>query len=113
MFCKSCGAEIPDDSVLCSQCGKNPHIEYEREIKNVKPDMESTYSKSRLIAGILQILLAPFGAGRIYLGYYFTAAMQIFLTFITGGIAVIWPLIDGILILAGTPASDSRGRPIV
>lgn len=113
MFCNSCGAEIPDDASVCSQCGKNPRGNYTQNVKNVKPESSFTEAKSRVAAGLLQIFLAAFGAGRFYLGYTHIAIMQIFLNFITGGTAIIWPIIDGILILCGKPQTDAHGKPLI
>ncbi len=112
MFCNSCGAEIPDDAHICSQCGKNPHGNYKQEIRTVKPEDSFARSKSRIIAGLLQIFLGYFGAGRFYLGYTQIALMQIFLNFMTRGLAVIWPIIDGITILCGKVKTDAYGEPL-
>jgi TM2 domain-containing membrane protein YozV len=64
--------------------------------------------KSKLTAGLLQIFL-PFGAGRFYTGHAAMAVCQLLLLFFTCGIGVLWPIIDGIvLLLAG--GTDSNGR---
>ncbi len=72
--------------------------------------------KSRLAAGLLQILL-PFGIGRFYTGHTGIAVAQLLLcTFgglITCGLgtvaALIWCVIDGIVILS-TESTDAHGR---
>lgn len=46
MYCKSCGAEIPDDSIKCSQCGNNPHEETTQEVRRVRPEYEFVHAKS-------------------------------------------------------------------
>lgn len=112
MFCKSCGAEIPDDAIRCSQCGNDPHDESNQEIKRVQPEYEFVHAKSRVLAGLLQIFLCFLGAGRFYLGYTMTALLQIFVVIITSGIGVIWPIIDGIMILGGSVATDANGQPL-
>ena len=76
MFCKVCGAEIPDTSTKCSQCGNNPYDETIQEVKNVAPEYEFLHSKSRIVAGLLQIFLGMFAAGRFYLGYTSMALKQ-------------------------------------
>ena len=64
--------------------------------------------KSRVVAGLLQILL-PFGVGRFYIGHNGIGVAQLLLVLFTCGIAVIWPIIDGIvLLIAG--GTDSYGR---
>lgn len=112
MYCKSCGAEIPDDATKCSQCGNNPHDASKQEVRRVKPEYEFVHAKSRLLAGLLQIFLCFLGAGRFYLGYVTTAVLQIFVTFITGGFGAIWPIIDGVMILTGSVQTDAKGQPL-
>jgi TM2 domain-containing membrane protein YozV len=67
--------------------------------------------KSKVVAGVLQILLGGFGAGRFYTGHTKIAFLQIVATWCTLGIGVLWPLIDGILILVNG-GTDAQGRPL-
>ena len=67
--------------------------------------------KSKLVAGLLQIFLGGFGIGRFYLGNVGMAIAQIAVTWLTFGLGSLWPLIDGIVILAGSPR-DAAGRPL-
>lgn len=80
--------------------------------------------KSAVAAGLLQIFLGTFGAGRFYIGTTGVAAAQlalgiigIFLTlFCFIGIALliplwIWTFIDGIMMFAGG-VTDSYGRKL-
>ena len=67
--------------------------------------------KSKLVAGLLGIFLGSFGVGRFYLGNIGMGIAQILVTGLTLGIGAIWPLIDGIMILAGSP-KDANGRPL-
>ncbi|MFD6896048.1 NINE protein [Rhodococcus sp. NPDC060086] len=67
--------------------------------------------KSKVTAGILEILLGAFGAGRFYLDQPGIAIAQIAVTWLTCGIGGIWPLIDGILMLTGK-VRDNHGRPL-
>lgn len=64
--------------------------------------------KSKVLAGVLQLLLGTFGVGRFYLGYVGIGIAQLLLGWLTCGI---WPLIDGILILLGK-VPDSEGRTL-
>jgi TM2 domain-containing membrane protein YozV len=64
--------------------------------------------RSRVLAGILQLFLP--GIGRIYLGYMAIGVLQLIFTIVTCTIGWLWPFIDGILILAGTPKLDGYGR---
>lgn len=65
--------------------------------------------KSKLVAGLLQILLGGFGVGRFYTGHIGIAIAQIAVTIVTCGIGSLWGLIDGILILVNG-GTDSEGR---
>ena len=67
--------------------------------------------KSKLVAGLLGIFLGSFGVGRFYMGNIGMGIAQILVTWLTLGIGAIWPLIDGIIILAGSP-KDANGRPL-
>lgn len=67
--------------------------------------------KSKLVAGLLQIFLGGLGVGRFYLGDPGIAIAQILVTFITFGFGMLWPVIDGIVLLAGSPR-DKNGRPL-
>ncbi|MCL2140776.1 MAG: TM2 domain-containing protein [Dehalococcoidia bacterium] len=68
--------------------------------------------KSRLVAGLLQIFVGFFGIGRFYLGYTGIAVAQLLVSLLTCGLGFIWPFIDGILILTGSVATDSKGIPL-
>lgn len=63
--------------------------------------------KSKIIAGVLQIVLGAFGTGRWYTGHYGIAVAQLLTC---GGLGV-WSLIDGIMMLVGEP-TDPQGRPL-
>lgn len=60
--------------------------------------------KSRIVAGLLQILV-PIGAGRFYTGHYGIAAAQL----LTCGGFGIWCLVDGIILLVNG-GTDAEGR---
>ncbi|WP_067829469.1 TM2 domain-containing protein [Nocardia inohanensis] len=67
--------------------------------------------KSKLTAGLLQILLGGFGVGRFYLGYTTIGVLQLVVTILTCGVGAVWGLIDGILILVDK-VPDPLGRPL-
>jgi hypothetical protein len=64
--------------------------------------------KQKLVAGLLQILL-PFGIGRYYIGDTKIGVWQTVATVLTCGLAHIWTLIDGILMLVHDDTKDARG----
>jgi len=65
--------------------------------------------RSKTVAGVLQIVL-PFGVGRFYTGQTGLGVAQLFATFCTG-VGVLWPIIDGIMLLING-GSDAEGRPL-
>jgi TM2 domain-containing membrane protein YozV len=69
--------------------------------------------KSKVVAGILGILLGSLGIHRFYLGYTGIGIAQIAVTILTCGIGAIWGFIEGILILVGSGiTTDAQGRPL-
>ena len=63
--------------------------------------------KQKIVAGLLQLFLGGFGAGRFYLGDTGIALAQLFTC---GGLGI-WALIDAIMILMGN-VRDKQGRPL-
>ena len=83
--------------------GAGPQAPY-----GIDPQTGQAYSdKSRIVAGILQLFLGSFGAGRWYTGSYGMAVAQL----LTCGGLGIWALIDAIYMLVGS-AKDPLGRPL-
>ena len=120
MFCKNCGAEMFDGCVRCSQCGKDPNIDFGNEIKREKSvNQPEQKHKSRVLAGILQIVFPFFAAGRLYLGNYYIALLQIFMSVIVRfpipftriilPIGAFFCVYDGIRILTGRVNHDADG----
>ncbi|OXM46312.1 DUF1707 domain-containing protein [Amycolatopsis alba] len=64
--------------------------------------------KSKVAAGVLQIVL-PFGIGRFYTGHVGIALAQLAVVVFTCGIGVVWPIVDGIVLLANG-GTDAQGR---
>ncbi|MFC9326269.1 TM2 domain-containing protein [Kitasatospora sp. NPDC057015] len=62
--------------------------------------------KSKVVAGVLQIFLGGFGAGRFYTGHTGIAIAQL----LTCGGLGFWALIDGILFLTSNDRTDAQGR---
>jgi len=69
-------------------------------------------AKSKLVAGLLGILVGGLGVHRFYLGYIGIGIAQIAVTLVTCGLGGIWGLIEGILILVGNMNTDAQGRPL-
>ena len=84
-----------------------PHAPY-----GVDPMTGMPFSdKSKMVAGLLQIFLGSFGAGRFYTGHMGLAIAQIAVTWLACGAGAIWPLVDGIMMLMGK-VPDAQGRPL-
>ena len=75
---------------------------------------EPLSEKSKLVAGLLQLigLLGLVGIGRIYLGDTKLGVIQLIVGLVTCGAgAIIWGIVDAILILTGK-VRDPAGRPL-
>jgi hypothetical protein len=70
--------------------------------------------RSRLVAGLLGVLLGGFGAHRFYLGYPRQGVLMVLVTLLTLGIGALRGLVEGGLILAGSATfrSDADGVPL-
>ena len=72
---------------------------------------QSKPRKNKMVAGLLGIFFGSLGAENWYLGYYGRAAVQLGMTFLSGGllapISTLWGVIDGIKIIASGPDSRS------
>lgn len=91
MYCRECGADMGKQRI-CPECSCDNR------------------GKSRLVAGLLQLLGGTVGLGRFYLGYKGIALLQLGASFLTCGIGgAVWGFVDGIMILNGTPRCDARG----
>ncbi|MBP0454337.1 TM2 domain-containing protein [Kitasatospora sp. RG8] len=62
--------------------------------------------KSKVVAGVLTILLGSLGVGRFYTGHIGIGIAQL----LTCGGFGIWSLIDGILFLTSNDRTDAQGR---
>ena len=75
---------------------------------------EPLSDKSKVVAGLLQLLglVGILGIGRIYLGYTGLGVAQLLVGLVTCGLgAVIWGIIDAVLILTDK-VRDPQGRPL-
>ena len=111
-YCSNCGNELKANADICLNCGKivNEHLTNQ----NVNKDPNA---KSKIVAGILGILLGCFGVHNFYLGYTSRAVAQLLITvlscFFLSPISAIWGLIEGIMILTGSINSDADGKELI
>ena len=103
----------PSTKTVLPPVAPTPSYRSSLDIQPVSPHYLPAHSvvrsdKSRVLGGILQILLP--GVGRMYLGYAAYGVLQ--LIFSLCGVGVIWSFIDGIIILAGGVRLDGYGRQL-
>jgi TM2 domain-containing membrane protein YozV len=79
----------------------------------VSPEFDP-FAKSKVVAGILGIVLGGFGIHRFYLGFTTIGILQIVVTLLTCGLGALWGFVEGILYLVGASGftTDSTGRPL-
>lgn len=101
-FCANCGNEVDPAATVCLNCG---------HAIEVKPNVDPALQKSKLVAGLLGILLGGLGVHNFYLGFTGKGVAQILLSFCFG-VGYIWGLIEGIMILLGKIDKDAKGIPL-
>jgi len=70
-------------------------------------------AKSKIVAGVLGLLIGGLGIHRFYLGYTGIGIAQIFVTLFTCGLGSLWGFIEGVLILVGSSiTTDANGIPL-
>ena len=104
-FCPNCGMRALPGSYICTHCG----------IALAQPVIAGE-QKSKLVAGLLGILLGSLGVHNFYLGFTGKAVAQLLITLLSCGagatITGIWGLIEGILILTGSIDKDANNIPL-
>ena len=104
-FCPNCGATTVPGAAVCTQCG----------VALAQPVNTAT-QKSKLVAGLLGILLGGLGVHNFYLGYTGKAVAQLLIALLTCGfgatVTLVWGLIEGIMILTGSINKDGKGNPL-
>ena len=87
-YCANCGQPVAPGAAVCTNCG----------FATAQASVPNPNAKSKLVAGLLGILLGGLGIHNFYLGYTGKGVAQILLSFCCG-VGYIWGLIEGILIL--------------
>ena len=110
-YCSNCGSELKEGADICLKCGKI--VNDRTNTSNINKDPNA---KSKIVAGILGILLGCFGVHNFYLGYTNKAVAQLLISilscFILSPVSAIWGLIEGIMILTGSIDTDAEGRKL-
>ena len=108
MFCKHCGATIPDDAVICTACGRQvselkssnysqPNIVINNSNNNVNANVVANGGKmkSKWVALLLCIFLGGLGAHKFYEGKMGMGILYLF----TCGLFYVGVIVDFISIL--------------
>jgi TM2 domain-containing membrane protein YozV len=136
MYCKNCGNPIDPNAAVCLNCGvaKGTGISYcancgqpvasgaavctTCSFATTQGSVPNPNAKSKLVAGLLGILLGGLGIHNFYLGYTGKAIAQVLLGTVGCCIGVgplvsgIWGLVEGIMILCGNIKTDAKGVPL-
>ena len=130
MFCRNCGKELHENAIACPSCGCPPKGSGTFCWQCGEPVVPAAImcpkcgvglraagqaGKTKMVAGLLNILLPMAGIGgigRFYTGHTGIAVAQLLVGFFTCGIGLIWSIIDGIMILASNDMTDSDGNPL-
>ena len=92
-YCASCGAVINKEAEICLKCG----VRQKSNLKN---------SRTKVVAGILAILLGSFGVHKFYLGSIGLGI--VYVLFCWTGIPAVIGLIEGIIYLTMTDDNFNR-----
>ncbi|MFI6025119.1 DUF1707 domain-containing protein [Amycolatopsis magusensis] len=106
-------ADLPDPHppVLRPPAPIPAYGQYPQPVYGYTPAARGMSDKSKLTTGLLQIVL-PFGIGRFYAGHVGIGVAQLMVVLFTCGAGVLWPIIDGIIILANG-GHDGQGRRLI
>ena len=118
MYCTHCGIKLDENAVFCSNCGYKVGRQPQQE-SNIMNDIRNGYDnvmskpKSRLIAGILAILLGSMGIHEFYLGYARKGVTHLLMfVFFLGWLRQLWAIYEALMILTGKVATDAKGWPL-
>ncbi|MCL2634791.1 MAG: TM2 domain-containing protein [Oscillospiraceae bacterium] len=99
--CQACGASTVPGAFVCMGCGGKLAIKG---------------AKSKVVAGILGIMIGAYGVHNFYLGYTGKAIAQLLISilsfFTLAPFVMIWGLVEGIFILTGKIDTDANGVPL-
>lgn len=134
MYCKNCGYAMDPNAAICVQCGCNKGVGTNYCPTCGQPTVAGASvcascgsnltvapagaAKSKLVAGLLGILLGGLGIHNFYLGNTKKGVIQLLLSLVGSLLIVgplvagIWGLVDGIMILCGKVTVDGNGNPL-
>lgn len=108
MKCPKCGTSISNSQNICPTCGS--YIDLSQVNTQTSIPQKQPKTKSKMLA----ILLALFGLNDIYLLNFGRLFLRLAVAVFTLGIgAIVWQVIDTILIATGKINCDRNGTPLV
>ncbi len=103
MYCPNCGNRTDDGAKFCGRCGRATSSAGRLEPETIsRPGFaaeDTRPTKSKLVAGILAILLGGIGIHKFYLGYPIPGILLIVITLVTLVVGPVIGLIEGIIYL--------------
>ena len=118
MYCTKCGFRLEEGDSFCSHCGHKVGQKAtctENIFENVADSYHKIMAapKSKLIAGILAIVLGSAGVHDFYLGYTSKGIVHLLMyIFFMGWLSQIWALVEALYIFTGKISTDADGVPL-
>ena len=118
MYCTNCGFRLEEGDSFCSHCGHKVGTKA-TSTENIFENVADSYHKimaapkSKLIAGILAIMLGSVGIHDFYLGYTKKGVLHLLMyVFFLGWISHAWALFEALYIFIGRISTDADGNPL-
>ncbi len=118
MYCTNCGVYLDDNAIFCTNCGHKVGRQA-KQSENIFENIGSSYNqlmakpKSKLIAGILAIVLGSAGIHDFYLGYTSKGIAHLLMyVFFLGWASQLWALVEALYIFTGRTSTDANGVPL-
>ena len=118
MYCTNCGFRLEEGDSFCSHCGHKVGTKA-TSTENIFENVADSYHKimaapkSKLIAGILAIVLGSAGVHDFYLGYTSKGIVHLLMyIFFMGWLSQIWALGEALYIFTGKISTDADGVPL-
>ena len=115
MYCTNCGVYLNNNVSYCTNCGHKVE-QHTHQNENIMDQLNTGYQnimsrpKSKLVAGLLAVLLGGIGAHDFYLGYTRKGIAHLLMyVFFLGWLSGIWALIEALYIFTDQNAADADG----
>lgn len=119
MYCPNCGSQNEDNAFNCASCGAPLNAQQGHVVNNGPINNGNGGSKSKMVAGLLAILIGSLGIHNFYLGDNKNGIIKLCLSLIGGWLcglgaiaAWVWAIIEGVQIFTGKITTDANGNPL-